>query len=90
MTHSATPHSEKGLSRDRVKLYVAIGLFSLAGIILVWQLLLPSGGRTADPEIEAQQQAILEQMGESKSPPPAPNPYQTDQHGRGPRSVNGR
>lgn len=91
MPTPAKPSSAKGLSRDKIKLLVALGLFALAGVILGWQLL--GGGKRTDPEIDAQQRAIMEQVGGSNEPAPAPAPTpptQPEQHGRGPRSVKGK
>ncbi|MBC7773573.1 MAG: hypothetical protein H7210_13845 [Pyrinomonadaceae bacterium] len=83
--------STRDVSSDRIKLFVALGLFVLVGLILAWQLLGNGAKQSVDPELEAQQQAIMEQVGASKEPLPDPSPpVAPEERGRGPRSVKGK
>lgn len=84
---STPPPAASKSSSDKIKLLIALGLFAVAGLLLGWQLL-GSGGRAVNSDVETQQQAILEQVGGAKEPPPSPTPpTQPEVHGRGPRTV---
>jgi hypothetical protein len=88
MQNPLKSHSGKDMSSDRIKLFVALGIFALAGVLLAWQFLGGGGKQSVDPAVEAQQKAIMEQVGASKEPPPPTAPLVApEEHGRAPRAV---
>lgn len=70
----------------QIKLIAAGVIFLLAAVILAWQLWPTS--ETAVTDAEAQQQAIMEQVGKQPPPPEEPAaPAEPDNYGRRARPV---
>ncbi len=71
---------------QKTKLRLALTLLALTAAIFAAQFLLPERHRKPDPALEAQQQAIVNQMKETEAPEPPPppglDPADTSRHPR--------